>query len=181
MKATPMKATLMKTVWKRIHAWLDANAPEGYGHLRPGASLRAIRAAEETMGLKLPDDVEASYRIHDGQDNEPGLIGGEGWRLLSLQEMVEQWGRWSRSAPKAAHFVPIAWIGTGDHVFLNLDPGAEEPGSLMVQRRDSADPDPLAPTFGSWLADFADQLEDGEFAYSEEHGEVMYADELDLD
>jgi hypothetical protein len=51
----------------------------------------------------------------------------------------------------------------------------------MIQRRDSADPDPLAPSFRTWLEDFADQLEDGEFAYSEEHGEVMYADELDLD
>jgi hypothetical protein len=51
----------------------------------------------------------------------------------------------------------------------------------MVQRRDSADPDPLAPSFGFWLTAFADQLEDGDFAYSEEYGEIMYADELDLD
>lgn len=171
----------MKPIWKRIHTWLDANAPAGYGNLRPGASVKAIRAAEDAMGLKLPKDVKASYRIHDGQDDEPGLIGGEGWRLLSLQEMVEQWGRWSRSDPKDARFVPIAWIGTGDDVFLNLNPDSEEPGCLMIQRRDSVDPDPLVPSFRFWLADFADQLEDGEFAYSEEHGEVMYADELDLD
>jgi hypothetical protein len=51
----------------------------------------------------------------------------------------------------------------------------------MIQRRDRADPDPLAPSFRAWLEDFADQLEDGELAYSEEDGEVIYADELDLD
>jgi cell wall assembly regulator SMI1 len=171
----------MKAVWKRIHAWLDANAPAGYGHLRPGTSAEAIRAAEKSMGLKLPADVKASYRIHDGQGKEPGLIGGEGWLLASLREVVASWRRWFQSNPKTAQRVPIAWIGTGDYVFLNLDPDAEEPGSLMIQRRDSDDPDPLAPSFRAWLEDFADQLEDGEFAYSEKDGEVRYTDELDLD
>src|SRR5262245_53007061 len=171
----------MKAVWKRIHTWLAANAPEGYGDLRPGASAEAIQAAEKAMGLKLPADVKASYRVHDGQKIEPGLIGGEGWLLSSLQEVVKSWRRWFQASPEYARRVPIAWIGTGDYVFLNLDPAAEGPGSLMIQRRDSADPDPLAPSFRAWLEDFADQLEDGELAYSEEHGEVMYADELGLD
>lgn len=171
----------MKAIWKRIHAWLEANAPAGYGHLRPGATAEALRAAEEAMGLKLPGDVRASYRIHDGQRNEPGLIGGEGWRLFSLQEMVKQWRRWSRSDPRNARCVPVAWGGAGDHVFLNLDPGADLADRLMVQRRDSAEPDPVAPSFRSWLEDFADQLEEDEFAYSEDHGCIMYADELDLD
>lgn len=171
----------MRAVWKRIHAWLDANAPAGYGNLRLGASADAIQAAEKIMGLKLPRDVKASYRIHDGQDMEPGLVGGEGWMLLSLQEIVKSWGHWSRANPKDAHFVPIAWNGTGDYVFLNLDPVSEDPGCLKIQRRDSADPDPLTPSFSFWLEDFADELENGTFAYSEDHGEVMYADELDLD
>ena len=171
----------MKTVWKRIHAWLDANSPAGYGHLRPGAGADAIRVAEKAIGMKLPADIKASYRVHDGQDMEPGLIGGEGWMLSSLQEVVESWRRWFQANPKYAHRVPIAWIGTGDYVFLNLDPNAEESGSLMIQRQDCADPDSLAPSFRTWLEDFADQLEDGEFAYSEEDGEVMYADEIDLD
>jgi hypothetical protein len=177
----------MKAVWHRIHAWLDAHAPAGYGDLRPGASADEIRAAEEAMGLKLPDDVVESYRIHDGQDNTPGLIGGEGWCLLPLQSMVQHWRNWSQADPTAIHFVALAWIGTGDYVFLNLDPDfrrldpeAEEPGYLMIQRRDSPDPDPFVPSFSLWLADFADELESGVFAYSERHGEVMHAGEIDL-
>jgi cell wall assembly regulator SMI1 len=171
----------MKAIWKRIHAWLDTNTPEGYGQLCPGARAEAIQEAENSMGLKLPRDVKASYRIHDGQDNEPGLIGGEGWCLLSLQEMVKQWRRWSQADPRDAHYVPVAWGGTGDYVFLDLRPDAEEPGCLMVQRRDSADPDPVAPSFRFWLEHFADKLDDGEFAYSEDDGCIMYADEIDLD
>jgi cell wall assembly regulator SMI1 len=171
----------MKAIWDRIHRWLDANAPTGYGHLRPGASAKAIQAAEQAMGLKLPADVKESYRIHDGQGLEPGLIGGEGWRLLSLREIVESWGQWSRADPENACYVPIAWGVMSDCVFLDLDPNSEEPGRLMIQRRDSDKPDPLRPSFSFWLEDFADQLEDGEFAYSEEHEQIMYADELDLD
>ena len=171
----------MNAVWERIHTWHEANSPVGYGNLRPGASDEAIRAAEDAMGLELPEDVKASYRIHDGQDNEPGLIGGEEWCLLPLAEMVEQWGRWSESDAMDGRCVPIAWGGSGDYVFLKLGPDAGESGRLMIQRNDSADPDPLAPSFWAWLASFADQLEKGEFAYSEDDGCVMYADELDLD
>jgi cell wall assembly regulator SMI1 len=171
----------MKAVWRRIHAWLDANAPESYGHLRPGASAEAIRAAEETMGLSLPADVKASYRIRDGQDSEPGLIGGEGWCLLPLHEIVGLWQRWSRSNPKDAGRVPVAWGGAGDYVFLDLRSDAEESGRVMVQRRDRNDPDNVAPSFRAWLEDFADKLDAGEFAYSEDDGCIMYADEVDLD
>jgi cell wall assembly regulator SMI1 len=175
------RALTVKGVWKRIHQWLRENAPAGYGHLQPGASVEEIKAAEAAIGVKLPADVRESYRIHNGQANEPGQIGGEGWRLLSIREMVEQWDRWSQANPKNAHFVPVAWIGTGDYVLLNFDARAKEPGSVMIQRCDSPNPDPLARSFSSWLEEFADQLEDGELAYSEESGEIMYADELDLD
>src|SRR5262249_3541941 len=110
----------MKAVWNRIHAWLDANAPEGYGHLRPGASGEAILAAEKAMGLKLPSDVKASYRIHDGQGKEPGLIGGEGWSLMTLQAMMEFWQKWCKRSVRYQSCVPIAWGGAGDYIFLDL-------------------------------------------------------------
>ena len=97
----------MKAVWDRIHAWLDANSPAGYGDLRPGASPDEVRAAEEAVVLQLPDDVVASYRIHDGQDTQArygrGLVGARcGWRLLPLHEVVELWGQWSRADPDDA-------------------------------------------------------------------------------
>jgi hypothetical protein len=99
----------MKPVWKRIRAWLDANAPKGYGSLR------------------------------------------------------------------------LAVNRGSDYVVVNIDPRATAPGRLMIQRADSARPDPLAPSFTVWLEHFADELEGGVFAFSEADGEVMLADELDLD
>lgn len=171
----------MKNVWKRIHAWLDENAPAGHGRLRPGASADALQAVEKAMGLKLPADVRASYRVHDGQDDEPGLIGGEGWRLLPLQDVLASWRKWCDSNPRFRPFVPLACGGAGDFVFVDLSPATDAPRSVVVQRSDSAGPDPVAPSFRAWLERFADQLEEGEFAYSEADGCLMYADEIDLD
>jgi cell wall assembly regulator SMI1 len=174
-------ASPMKAVWKRIHAWLDANAPADYGQLRPGVIADAIQAAEKSMGLKLPADIKASYRVHDGQRKEPGLIGGEGWCLLSLKEMVKLWRQGAKSNSKDAGCVPFAWGGAGDYIFLDFRSDSEEFGRVMVQRGDSPRPNPVAPSFRSWIEDFAEKLEGGEFAYSEEAGEIMYADEIDLD
>lgn len=168
----------MEEIWKRIHAWLDANAPPGYGHLRPGASAESVSAAEETMGQKFPADVKASYFIHDGQVDEPGLIGGEGWCLFSLREMVEQCQRWSNSGVRDR--LPIAWGAMGDHIYLDLQ-DSEQLGRVMVQRMDSDEPDPVAPSFSAWLEDFANKLDNDEFAYSESDGCLMYADEVDID
>jgi cell wall assembly regulator SMI1 len=171
----------MKAVWNRIHAWLDENAPAGYGDLRPGASADAIQAAETAMGLKLPADVKASYRVHDGQGNEPGLIGGEGWCLLPLEDMVAWWRKWCEPSDRFRECVPVAWGGAGDCIFLDLRPTAESSGCVIVQRGDTDGPDPVAASFRAWLEEFADKLEDEEFSYSEIDGCLMYADEIDLD
>src|SRR5262245_42248200 len=171
----------MKAVWKRIHTWLAANAPEGYGDLRPGASAEAIQAAEKAMGLKLPADVKASYRVHDGQSNEPGLIGGEGWCLLPLQQMVAWWRKWCEQSQRFRECVPVAWGGAGDYIFMDRGPATASRGSIIVRRSDTNGPDPVASSFRSWLEEFAEKLEDGEFAYSEDEGCLMYADEMDLD
>ena len=173
------KSPPIEVVWERLHTWLRANAPAGYGGLRAGADEVAVREAEEVMGLTLPDDVKASYRVHDGQGREPGLIGGEGWQSLPLRDVVKTWGRWSQADAGWAQRVPIAWNAMSDYVFLNLVSGSEGSGTLMVQRADSADPDRLALSFLAWLEDFADELEDGVFVYSEEHGQVMLADDVD--
>ena len=165
----------MEEIWKRIHRWLNANAPKGYGQLRPGASAHSISAAEDAIGQELPADLKASYLIHDGQVDEPGLIGGEGWCLFSLREIVDHWQRWSTSQDRDR--LPIAWNPMGDHIFIDLRDVAH--GRVMVQRRDSNDPDVVASSFRSWLEDFANKLDNAEFVYSEDDGCLMYADEIE--
>src|SRR5262245_52714386 len=85
----------MKRAWDRIHVWLAANAPVVLASLRPGATEEYIRAAERQMGVMLPPDVKASYRLHDGQSScelfsaVPHFLHGSGW--LALEQMLLEW------------------------------------------------------------------------------------------
>ena len=64
----PKVAAAVRAAWGRIDRWLASHAPPLAG--RPGkpATQAAIARAEAAMGVELPDDVRASYMIHDGLD-----------------------------------------------------------------------------------------------------------------
>lgn len=75
-------------LWRRIEAALQATQSPILQTLAPGASEEAIAQAEAVIGLALPEDVRASYRIHDGGIRMQ-LVSG--MRLLSLAEAAEWW------------------------------------------------------------------------------------------
>ena len=52
--------------WRRIETWMLRHCPEVVAKLRPGVSEKHITAFEQAIGQKLPEDVRASYRIHEG-------------------------------------------------------------------------------------------------------------------
>jgi cell wall assembly regulator SMI1 len=70
----------MKTLWDRFHVWLNKNAPQVLPMLNRPATDAQVRGAEEAMSVKLPDDVKAAYRIHNGGD---GFLWGLDWHLPS--------------------------------------------------------------------------------------------------
>jgi cell wall assembly regulator SMI1 len=55
--------------WARIERWFATHLPDRALRLRPPASEAAIAEAEEQLGRRLPADLRASYRVHDGQDD----------------------------------------------------------------------------------------------------------------
>src|SRR5262245_3817646 len=129
----------MKVIWSRIEAWLRSNAPAVFDSLRPGASDEAIAETEQALGVTFPNDVRASYRIHDGADVNAFI---EGWELLSLEGIRGQWQIWKdlldggafmkyRSSSDGrtvtdwwgSAWVPLTHNGSGDHYSLDLSPG----------------------------------------------------------
>lgn len=84
----------MQAIWDRIEGWFKLYAPEKGSHFQPGATEDEIRQAEVAMGVQLPDDIKASYRLHNGS-NRHFLIGDRQfhslWKLHSLAEMVDHW------------------------------------------------------------------------------------------
>jgi cell wall assembly regulator SMI1 len=53
--------------WRRIEAWLERHLPRTRATLRPGVADKDLRKFERAIGRRLPDDVRASWQIHDGQ------------------------------------------------------------------------------------------------------------------
>lgn len=59
--------------WRRIEAWLEKHLPILKLSLRPGVSRTDLKEFEKAIGRSLPDDVRASWMIHDGQRPVPYL------------------------------------------------------------------------------------------------------------
>ncbi len=89
----------MRRLWERLEA-VAATTPLP-PRLRPPATEAAIRAAERTLGMTIPDDFRASLLVHDGQE-PPGDDEEEddvfAWlpghaRLAPLDAIVDGWTR----------------------------------------------------------------------------------------
>lgn len=83
----------MQTIWKRIEDWLNIHAPELTSLLQAGASEEDIQHTETLLNVTFPEDIKASYRIHNGSG---GLFPQSHFivkshALFSLQEMVDDW------------------------------------------------------------------------------------------
>ena len=188
----------MKCIWDRIHVWLAANAPEVLASLRPGATDEQIRAAEREMGVTLPEDVKACYRIHDGQGNvryswPPGFLYGFEW--YSLESIVFQWRQmkdfidggipddWRKEpvGPVRDDWYHLAWIPltgsvSGDYYCSDLSPmPGGNIGQIIPWWHNAVCCSVQAPTFTQWLERVADELEAGVWVDSEEHYGIIEA------
>ncbi|OKI37502.1 hypothetical protein A6A25_18155 [Saccharothrix sp. CB00851] len=136
---------------------LSGEAPE-FGEARTEADLVA---AEREMGLRLPEDVRALYRLIGDDRNETGLMGR--YSLLSLEGVASEYlegqpGAWGwdedlfglnrvvleadppglvRRVSRNDWWVVVASDFGGNYCALDLDPGpGGRPGQLLVYGRD---------------------------------------------
>lgn len=180
----------MDDTWSRIEDWLRENAPEVLDNLLPGVTRDAIRVTETALDVTLPDDMVASYLIHDGQDNYSPALMGE-WQLLSIEEVAYQWdimrGLLLANDEVAAgidrgdamglvrpdwwnlRWVPVAYNGGGDLHCVDLDPAS---GGTMGQMTTfwhvDEERELLAPSFRDWLSGYADDLEQSKYTVRRE-------------
>ena len=166
----------MRDLWDTIEARLE---PEVLRSLRPGASDKDIATAEARLEVAFPEDLRASYRIHDGQQEDgPGLI--QGWEFLSLARMLEEWTAWNdllvsgdvetfivepdpevRATWWNRRWIPLASSGAGDEYCLDLDPTpAGTTGQMIAVWHDWERRSLEAADFRSWLAANATGPED---------------------
>jgi cell wall assembly regulator SMI1 len=178
----------VKPLFDRIHVWLAANAPEILAGLRPGATEGAIKATESEMGLALPEEARACYRIHDGQEVAPGgtpldFLGGLAWNsltamldarraqaeLASRGDFVMHEGTTHAYLVKPRYhpkWVPLFQGGLhGGMVYEGLDLSTEPVGQVMLWLSESDHRGVLASSFREWLTTFIDQLDAGNWSH----------------
>jgi cell wall assembly regulator SMI1 len=181
-------------VWSRIERWLEANARDLRASLAGPASDQEIAAREAKLGVSLPEDFKAAYRIHNGQrPNAPGLT--ELGELLPLKIVVEEWTTWKElldagdfagatSEPDAGvrnewwspRRIPFTYDGAGNHLCVDLEPAAGgRAGQVIAMWHDDPQRHLVAPSFAEWLAALADGLDGGELVYSKRAGGIVPA------
>ncbi|BDI33991.1 glucan synthase [Capsulimonas corticalis] len=195
--------TTINTSWERIEAWLGQNAPDILAGLASGATDAEIDAAEKVLGVEFPDDIRESYKRHNGQirDKNYIAIGGPLYDyhdLLPLNGIAMDWRVWNNllvagtfddidSDPSPgiktdwwnAKWIPLTSNGSGDHYCMDLDPAPGGiVGQIITMWHDAPEREVVARSFGEWIAQLAQDLEDGRQVYSEEYGGIVSVDDL---
>ena len=187
----------IEDTWTRIDHWLRMHSPATLEALRSGTDDDALDAFERELGVRLPDDYRASMKIHDGQEpNTFGFIDAR--QLLSLSEVRAHWRSWQQvmesgvlkeAQPEpgvgvkpywwSPFWIPITSTGSADNDCLDLDPSPEGTyGQIVTVWHDDSTRIVESSSFGDWLVQFADDLEDELYVYSEEYGGLMPRDQL---
>jgi cell wall assembly regulator SMI1 len=190
----------MNEIWKRLETWLAEHAPRILESLNPPATAESLAACEARLGVRLPEDVRASYIRHDGQAyiqpfGAPGLF--DGWRWLPLAGVVRLWTTWKElldngtidNTPEEtngqvvgdwwnAEWIPFADSGMGYDRSLDLHPGPRgSVGQVITVCHDDPRRPVLASSFREWLWDYLLDLEAGVFIWCPERQGIYRHDE----
>lgn len=189
----PEGRTKLAEDWERIARWYAKNGVRGF-QLAPGATPQQLADAERELGMPLPEDVRASWALHNGglTDSTWVLTSGD---LLPLERIVSQWKRscqWQRDegyglgerfAPRdiAGPIKPVYWSpkrlavtdNSGDSLTIDLDPPADGVlGQVLDFDHELGPTVVVAKSWSSFLAKWADDLEAGRYVYFPHEGMV---------
>jgi len=183
----------MEQIWKRIEDWLSRNAPEILADLQAPAAPPDIQNTERAVGRQLPDEMAASYRIHNGSRGGASPLMGE-WRLLPLDQIEARWRELKafNENPKETEdefgdeefetqtdpriqegwwrneWIPVASNSSGDFLCVDLEPAAGgNLGQIISYLHADGTRKRVADSFGKWLSQFAEDLERGLFKVSD--------------
>jgi cell wall assembly regulator SMI1 len=191
----PCGPACVEEAWRRFEQWFQQRFPEHLHYWRPGVAAGEIPAFEEAIGRTLPEEVRLSYRLHDGLPG--GFFSG--MDFLSLKESLTRWREWQdllRVEPAVRElnlrlqeqgtcipqdtvrpgyvnpgWVPLVSDAVGNHFGVDLDPGPEGIlGQLITFGRDQDQKVVLAWSWGWFLTDLAEELEQGNFRIVESYG-----------
>jgi cell wall assembly regulator SMI1 len=192
-------AARMGELWRRLETWVASTGAPTLA-LAPGASEKAIAAAEKTMKLAFPPDVRASLAIHDGQTFEVGAPVFP-WMpgcppMLSIARIVERWKEEqdlaAKKQPKKEFLdatgklkggvyrtgrIPLAGPADprrrdGERTFLDMDPGPAGTKGQLITMVSATDFVVIDASFAAAFERWVNVLERGLWIYDAAHATV---------
>lgn len=187
----------MNELWGRLEAWAKKSGRTL--KLRPGATEKAVAAAEKTMKLRFPADFRASLLLHDGQERGPDddasdtstlfeWMPGSG-ALAPLEQIVAQWkderdNDEEDDEPEAEggvydvmshpRRIPIAgsrWWD-GDNTYLDLHPAPKGTEGQLIMFTSECDLALLGTSFRAALESYLHALDSGDWVFDAKKGHV---------
>jgi cell wall assembly regulator SMI1 len=187
----------MTSTWHEIERWMQAHAKPIHDTLGIGAHDSGIRQVEDTIGAKLPRDVIATYRLHNGQrDETSGSLASSLFerRWYSTDAMLTEWqmmkslvedGEFDAVRSQGPdeidchlwwnlHWLPVTGTGNGDYTCLDLGPSPKGLyGQIITFWHTGPHRRVQAASWSAWLSLYAQLLNQGFFMYSKEEGGIV--------
>jgi cell wall assembly regulator SMI1 len=187
----------MRQYWTEIESLFQERLAKGHRrYFVPGASAKAIADLEKHIGLRLPTDFKAFYRIHDGQGKSVyGLVFG--LELLSMRRIKQEWDNWNNlgddlnaelapamsSEPKGyvkplylnPRWIPFTTDQTGTHIGMDFDPDRKGVvGQVIAFGRNENKKKVLAKSFRDYIHIFVTQLRTIDWSLDEGGWEIRH-------
>jgi cell wall assembly regulator SMI1 len=177
-----------------LDVWMAGHLPEVAADLNPGATDAQLDRLSAKIGAPLPDDFRALYKWHNGQKGDKVYVGPwYGLTFLSLDRVLEQWKTWVKVIdhsldPQSMNessisvkpgvvkrryanklWIPFADDGGGNHLGVDLDPGANGiRGQVINFGRDEDRKRAIAPNVTAFVQWLVGQLQAGNFLIEQE-------------
>ncbi|WP_225748289.1 SMI1/KNR4 family protein [Eikenella sp. Marseille-P7795] len=174
--------------------------------LNPGAGEADFARLEQTLGFPLPEDFKALYRAANGENGIAGVLLDQEW--LSIERIIQEYGTWkslfddgSFQRPDHTDFgcspehpgikpdfwwnpkwIPLTADGGGNGMMIDLDPAPSGTAGQIIQMwHDSPERSLEAPSLHALLAQFAQDLESGQYLLHEDYGLISQSEFKELE
>ena len=176
----------MESHWRRILAWVEANAPDLLDFLEPPAERADLAETERRLSMRLPTALHAFYALQNGTPAFavfPALEPDQaafGPLPLDEIEFLEVDDEDSDETDEDFEVDPAIrpefwnplWIpfaaanDRGDHLMLDLSPTrAGRPGQVIEWRHDTNERRLVASSLEAMLKGIAEAMESGQVLY----------------
>ena len=180
--------------WNKFESWLKKNFNEAYGDLNDPATDEQIKALEDTLSVKLPEDFVQFLKVHNGQAGKSGWII-DGSELLSAERIIDEWNVWNGLLEGGdfeenfeerdngvkgdwwnAKWVPFTYDGAGNHLCLDLDPSDTGIfGQVITMWHDDFEREIKGESFKEWFKQYVQDIENGKYVYSDDYEAIVNA------